>query len=97
MMENTNEQAHGASLEVLMEFATRYRADAAVRARVENGDYSDLGVRVAEGVEVRVVENTPDTFYFPLPPKPASTLSDKELENVAGGYCVACILCQSWA
>ena len=90
-MGNTNEQAHGASFEALMEFATRYRADAAVRARIESGDYSDLELEVPEGTEIRVMENTPDTLYFPLPPNPHSSLSDKDLDKVAGGFSVGCM------
>lgn len=73
------------SFELLRQFGERYRADAAVRARVGNGDYSDLELELLEGTEVRVLEQTPDTFYFPLPPDPRAPLSDKVLERVVGG------------
>ena len=73
------------SFELLRQFGERYRADAAVRVRVGNGDYSDLELELPEGTEVRVLEQTPDTFYFPLPPDPHAPLADKVLERVVGG------------
>ena len=73
------------SFELLRQFGERYRADAAVRDRVGNGDYSDLELELPEGTEVRVLEQTPDTYYFPLPPQPNALLADKVLEGVVGG------------
>ena len=85
-----HETGHAESWEALQEFGMRYRADAAVRARVGSGDYSDLELELPEGTEVRVLEQTPDTFYFPLPPKPDTALSDEKLQAVAGGATVNC-------
>lgn len=81
----------GESYQALSRFCERYRADAEVRARIARGDHSDLGLEVPEGTEVRVVEQSADTYYFPLPPGPSATLSDEALEAVAGGrdYCFA--------
>ncbi|MGF1470880.1 MAG: NHLP leader peptide family RiPP precursor [Rubrobacteraceae bacterium] len=50
----------------------------------------ELGVSLPEGVEIQAVEETQDTVYLVLPPKPQSTtegeeLSAQELESVAGG------------
>jgi len=49
----------------------------------------ELGTRLPEGVEVRAVEETPDTVFIVLPVRPADVesgeLSDRELEGVAGG------------
>lgn len=80
---------YGGSFEALLRFGERYRADAAVRARVAAGDFSDLDLELPEGVEVRVVEQSADAYYFPLPPQPHTVLSDEALEAVAGGraYC----------
>ena len=75
----------GNSFETLRRFGERYRADAAVRARVGSGDYSALELELPAGTEVRVLEQTPDTYYFPLPPEPNPPLSDEMLESVAGG------------
>ena len=71
--------------EALNRFCARYRADAAVRARIARGDTSDLGLELPAGTEVRIVEQTADTFYFPLPPEPAAAVADEMLNQVSGG------------
>ena len=49
----------------------------------------ELGARLPEGVEVRALEETPDTVYLVVPGAPpiggGAELSDRELEAVAGG------------
>ena len=85
------QKEYGGFFDTLVQFGERYRADAAVRARVAAGDLSDLDWEVPEDVEVRVVEQSTDTFYFPLPPEPESTLSDGALAHVAGGTGPACL------
>ncbi|MGF1470890.1 MAG: NHLP leader peptide family RiPP precursor [Rubrobacteraceae bacterium] len=50
----------------------------------------EVGARLPDGVEIRAVEETPETIYLVLPPKPevaseGGELSDEELEAVAGG------------
>ncbi|MGF1470882.1 MAG: NHLP leader peptide family RiPP precursor [Rubrobacteraceae bacterium] len=51
----------------------------------------ELGTSLPEGVEIQTVEETQDTVYLVLPPKPQSAsggseLSEQELESVAGGW-----------
>jgi hypothetical protein len=49
----------------------------------------ELGVRIRGSIEIRVVEETPSTLYLVLPPQPIAAgqeLSDRELEQVAGGW-----------
>jgi hypothetical protein len=51
----------------------------------------ELGSRMPEGVEVRVVEESADTIYLVLPSASAvgeggGSLSDRELDAVAGGF-----------
>ncbi len=73
------------SYETLMEFGERYRADAEVRARIARGDTSDLGMDGPEGVEIRVMQQTADTYYFALPQLPTTALSAEALETISGG------------
>ena len=62
------------------EFARELRADP--RAVIER----EVG-KLPEGIEIKLVEETPDTLYLVLPsrPSPSGELSDAELEQVAGG------------
>jgi hypothetical protein len=50
----------------------------------------ELGFRLPEGVEVRVVEESADTIYLVLPSVSplgqGEELSDRQLEEVAGGW-----------
>jgi Nitrile hydratase, alpha chain len=49
----------------------------------------ELGVSIPAGIELRVVEETSSTLYLVLPPQPMAAgqeLSDRELEQVAGGW-----------
>jgi hypothetical protein len=49
----------------------------------------ELGVRLPAGMEIQVVEETPSTLYLVLPPQPVAAgqeISDRELEQVAGGW-----------
>ncbi|MBO3462768.1 NHLP leader peptide family RiPP precursor [Aetokthonos hydrillicola Thurmond2011] len=49
----------------------------------------ELNTQIPDGVEVKVLEETPTTYYLSLPMKPSVSaegeLSDQELEAVAGG------------
>jgi hypothetical protein len=48
----------------------------------------EYGMKVPEGVDVTVVENTDNTIHITLPAAPDShmDLSDDELTNAAGGW-----------
>ena len=51
----------------------------------------EIGARLPEEIEVRVVEETPEVVYLVLPPRASVSeqggeLSDRELEVVAGGW-----------
>ena len=44
------------------------------------------GIELPVGVELKVLENTPQVTYVVLPQKPSKTeLSDEDLDGVAGG------------
>jgi hypothetical protein len=48
----------------------------------------ELGTSIPSNIEIRVVEETPSTLYLVLPPQSMAAgqeLSDRELEQVAGG------------
>ena len=70
-------------------FAKVWREDAGFRARVVADPQATLrewGLPIPAGIaEVRVVENTAETVHLAFPPDPGGTLSDAELEQVAGG------------
>lgn len=85
MMTEQEFETYRANHAALLEFAERYRGDAALRERLAGGDYSDLHMEVPEGAEVRVVAETSDTYYFPLPDDPNAMVSDRALAEVAGG------------
>ena len=69
----------------LQRLAARCRADAGLRARLERGDRAELDLPVPDGVALRVVEQTPERYYLPLPPDPNAVLGERQLEGVAGG------------
>lgn len=49
--------------------------------------FKEIGVDIAENIQIQVVEDKPNTFSFVLPPAAAGaeTMSDAELEKLAGG------------
>jgi hypothetical protein len=54
------------------------------------------GAKLPEGVDVKVVEETPTTLYLVVPPGPrraeSGELSDEELERAAGGFDIWSVL-----
>ena len=85
MMTDQQHRAFLANHAALRRFAGRWRADAALRARIAAGDRADLHVGVPEGIEVRVAEQTPAVHYFLMPSDPNAVAPDRSLESVAGG------------
>lgn len=70
------------------ELANAYRQDPAFRARTDADPHAVLaeqGIDVPPWVEVRIVENTAETFHFVLPPSPNAALEDEALAMIAGG------------
>ena len=82
-------RAAGTPSSQVIERATRDSQFRQELLRDPNGTLErELGVNIAAGVEIRVVEETPSTLYLVLPPQPIAAgqeLSDRELERVAGG------------
>lgn len=59
------------------------------------GVLREHGVEVPFGIELRVLEDTPEIRHLVLPPSPASELAEEELTASVGrdsfsGFCFAC-------
>jgi hypothetical protein len=73
-------------------------ADPAYKARLLRDPAAALteaNVRIPAAATVKVVEDTADTKHFVLPAAPAdaSTLSEEDLEKVAGGFIIGDCKC----
>lgn len=65
----------------------RCRTDSTFQARLQadpRRTLAEAGIALPEGVEVRVLQSTPQRLVLPLP-GPLRELSDADLEAVAGG------------
>ena len=66
-----------------------WRADPDFRARLEADPAAaaaERGLELPAGIrEVRVAENTPETFHVIFPPSPNQNLTDEALRQVSGG------------
>ena len=51
---------------------------------------AERGIKLPEGIDVKVVENTDNTIHItlPVPPEGHDELSNEELANAAGGFLV---------
>ncbi len=68
------------------------REDPKLRARAEadpRAVLSEYGIELPLGRDVRIAENTAETFHMVLPPDPNSALADAQIEAVAGGSSTA--------
>lgn len=88
MMTEKELESFRASYDSLKQFSARYRADEALRARIESGDHGDLHGTVPAGAEVRVMCQTPEVFYLLMPEDPGAAMPDQELGSVVGGRSV---------
>ena len=84
---NTDEVRRGLIERSATDEAFRKHLLADPRGTVER----ELGKTLPEEVEVRVVEETPETIYLVLPPRAAGLredgeLSERDLDAVAGGW-----------
>ena len=73
---------------LIQRIADRYHDEPAIRAALSGDARSglvELGMRLPEGVEIRVAANTPDVTHIVLPPDPNVELADEALTAVAGG------------
>lgn len=51
----------------------------------------EQGIDVAEGIELRILEDTDELFHLTIPVQPIAELSDEELDVVTGGGHVALV------
>ena len=74
---------------LLLRLSADYRADPALRARIDGGDsrpvLAALGVDNPSGVALRVVPDTPEVYHLPMPLNPNDVVADSALSQVAGG------------
>jgi hypothetical protein len=55
-------------------------------------------IPLPEGMEVKAVQNAEKLTYLVVPPKPSSSISDTQLDKVAGGMSGQASLCScDWA
>lgn len=59
---------------------------------------AETGWQIPAGVQVKIIEETADTYYLVIPHVETGSdeLSDEELENVAGGGSTRCPV-QTWS
>ena len=70
------------------QFLAKVWSDPQLKQRLMQDPKSVLrehGMPVPEGIELRVVENTDQVMYLIVPPPPSDTISDEQLDAVAGG------------
>ena len=89
MISDRDYELYSASYDSLQRLAARCRADAGLRARLERGDRAELDLPVPDGVELRVVEQTPERCYVAMPPDPNAVVAENQLESVAGGSTIS--------
>jgi hypothetical protein len=84
-----NVEKYRGNWEAFEALGERYRADSALRDRLDGGDVSDalteLGLVLPPDIEARIVADTSDMMHVVLPPDPNTNLSDEMLSAVAGG------------
>ncbi len=71
-----------------VDFTAQYRENPALRARADEEPRAVLAehdIDVPAGTDVRIVENTAETFNFIVPPDPNAVLADEDLSTVSGG------------
>ena len=72
--------------------------DPAFRARAVSdpaGTLAERGIAMPEGVDVRTVVNSDDTFHVVLPPDPNALLEDEALAGTVGGSTFGTLSCVS--
>jgi hypothetical protein len=91
-MNNADYEKHSA---MYRRVVARAWSDPAFKAKLLADPHAALamvGVPLAAGKTVRVVEDTDQIFHLVLPPRPAGELSDAELEYAAGGIVTHALL-----
>ena len=89
MLTDQDYAAYRESYASLQRLAARCRADAGLAGRIEGGDRAGLELEAPEGMELRVVEQTLERYYLPMPPDPNAVVAESQLEGVAGGSTIS--------
>ena len=88
MLEELGTELIGQYSSALQTMANDCRDDAALRAKVDTEPravFTDRGLPFPKNSEVRVVRNTEDVFYVPIPLDPNTAITDAMLETTSGG------------
>lgn len=88
MFEDGGADLPGQYSDALQTMANDCRDDAELRAKIDaepRAVFADRGLPFPKNSDVRVVWNTADVFYMPMPQDPNTTMSDASLETMAGG------------
>ena len=70
------------------EFAQKFLGDENFRQEFKSDPKASMrahGVDVPEGIEIVVVESTPQKHYVAMPPLQSGEISDEQLAGVSGG------------
>ena len=88
MMGIDNLVESGGNVQPFIDFMRKYREDPDLRARAETEPgrvLAEHGIPLPPQWNVRIVEDTAETFHFVMPPDPNKHLADEDLEAVTGG------------
>ena len=78
------------------EFAQKFLSDESFREEFKNDPVASMrahGVDVPDGIEIEVVESTPQKHYVVMPPLQKGELSDAQLASVQAGTYVMTPVC----
>ena len=74
----------------LKDFLNRYKTDDAFRHKLHTETrlaLHELGYKIPEDVDIKLVQQDGKTTYIVMPPVPSGDLADENLAEISGGFC----------